>query len=65
MTAKLKDNSRHLYRPAVDPDRSPIIPIRERWHKDLADAKGWESEPDEGRRIKTRFARHYGRTLVA
>jgi hypothetical protein len=43
----------------ADPGRNPFIPIRQRWHKDLADTKGHESEPDESRRTKTRFARHY------
>lgn len=57
----LMDNSTFLYHPIVDPDRCPIIPRRERWHKDLTDARGWESEPDEGRRIKTRFAHYHAR----
>jgi len=41
------------------PDPEPMI--SERWHMDLAYAKGWESEPDESRRTKSRFARYYTR----
>lgn len=60
----LVHNPTLLYGSDLDPDYAPVIPLYERWHKDLADTKGWESEPDEGRRIKTRFARHYARKVV-
>ena len=46
---------------AADPGSSPAASAVERWHTDLAYAKGWESEPDEGRRTRTRFARHFAR----
>lgn len=38
--------------------------LRKHWHAKLAEESGWESEPDEGRRTKTRFARHYDRGTV-
>ena len=49
------------YSLAADPSSSPEASAVERWHTDLAYAKGWESEPDEGRRTRTRFARHFAR----
>ena len=49
----------------ADPGRYLVLPIRQRWHKDIADAKGYESEPDEGRRTKTQYVKHYARRKVA
>lgn len=48
----------------VEPRRYFAIPIRQRWHKDLADDKGYESEPDESRRTKTQCLRLYARRKV-
>ena len=45
----------------ADPGRYLRLPVHRSWHKDIADAKGYESEPDESRRIKTQYARHYAR----
>ena len=45
----------------MDPRRHLAVPIHQRWHKDLADDKGYESEPDEGRRTKTQYIKHYAR----
>lgn len=39
----------------------PRAVVSQCWHMDLAQAKGWESEPDEHRRTRSRFARHYTR----
>lgn len=47
-----------------DPGRCLEIPIHERWHKDLADGKGYESEPDENRRTKTQYSKHFARRKV-
>ena len=46
------------------PETYFVIPIHQRWHKVLADDKGYESEPDEGRRTETRYANHYARRKV-
>jgi hypothetical protein len=48
----------------VDPGHSFTIPIHQRWHKDLTDDKGYESEPDEGRRTRTQYRRHYARRKI-
>ena len=58
------DHTTLHYSPWVDPDRFPTVSLPQRWHKDITDVRGWESEPDEGRRIKTRFARYHARKLV-
>lgn len=47
-----------------NPGRYLVLPIRRRWHKDNADAKGYESEPDEGRRTKTQYVKQYARRRV-
>ena len=48
----------------ANPGRFLVIPIHARWHNDLTDGKGYESEPDEGRRTKTRYGKHYARRKV-
>ena len=48
----------------ANPGRHLVIPIHQRWHKDIADANGYESEPDEGRRAKTQYVKHYGRRVI-
>jgi hypothetical protein len=48
----------------ANPGRYIVLPIRQRWHRDIADANGYESEPDEGRRTKTQYVRHYARRQV-
>jgi hypothetical protein len=35
------------------------VQIHERWHKDLADDKGYDSEPDEDRRTVTQYRKLY------
>ena len=49
----------------VDPGRYIAMPIHQVWHRKLADVKGYESEPDEGRRTKTPYAKHYARRTVS
>jgi hypothetical protein len=56
-----QDVSGAKYNLLADPGRIPVSLSHERWHADLAYAKGWESEPDEGRRARTRFDRYFTR----
>lgn len=48
----------------ANPGRYYVIPIHQRWHKDLTDDRAYESEPDEGRRTRTQYRKHYARRKV-
>lgn len=48
----------------ANPERYLVIPIHQRWHKILTDAREYKSEPDEGRRVNTQFVKLYARRRV-